>query len=68
MTDLHIPYTVAPNPNPPATGRQRGSHSSLESPTGEQMMVLEALVQLNAAEVDFDPPRAEVLYRPADLS
>jgi hypothetical protein len=33
-----------------------------------QMTLVEALVQPDAAEVDFDAPRAKDLYRPADSS
>ncbi len=36
--------------------------------TGGQMTLLEALAQPDAEDVDFDPPRAKELCRPADLS
>jgi hypothetical protein len=35
--------------------------------TGGPMTLIEALVQPDAAEVDFDPPRVKVFYRSADL-
>jgi hypothetical protein len=34
---------------------------------GGQMTLIEALVQPDAAEVDFDPPRVNGVYRSADL-
>jgi len=36
--------------------------------TGGQMMLVEALVQPDVAEVDFDPPRVKDLYLPAASS
>jgi prevent-host-death family protein len=36
--------------------------------TGAQMTLAEAIVQPHAPDFDFTAPRAEKLYRPADLS
>ncbi len=35
--------------------------------TGGQIALAEALAQPDAPDFDFEPPRAEGLYRPADL-
>jgi hypothetical protein len=50
------------------TDSSRPAHLSMTiQDTGGQMTLIEALVQPNAAEVDFDPPRVKDLHRPADL-
>jgi hypothetical protein len=50
------------------TNSIRPSHPSMAiQDTGGQMTLIEALVQPNAAEVDFDPPHAKDRHRPADL-
>lgn len=36
--------------------------------TGEQITLAEAVAQQDALDFDFEPPRADGLYRPADLS
>ena len=36
--------------------------------TGSQMSLAEALAQPNVADFEFDPPRAVIGLRPADLS
>jgi len=36
--------------------------------TGGQMTLIEALAQEDVPDFDFEPPRADGLYRPADLS
>jgi prevent-host-death family protein len=35
--------------------------------TGNQLTVAEALAQPNELDVDFEPPRVDGLFRPADL-
>lgn len=34
--------------------------------TGEHMTLLEAVAQTNATDIEFEPPRATGLFRPAD--
>jgi prevent-host-death family protein len=36
--------------------------------TGEQMTLADAVAQQDVPDFDFEPPRADGLYRPADLS
>nr|VFJ77629.1 MAG: prevent-host-death family protein [Candidatus Kentron sp. FW] len=36
--------------------------------TGNRITLLDALAQSDAPDFDFDPPRADALFRPADLS
>jgi prevent-host-death family protein len=36
--------------------------------TGEQITLAEAVAQQDAPDFDFEPPQADGLYRPADLS
>ena len=50
------------------TDSSRPAHPSMTTQdTGGQMTLIEALVQPDAAEVDFDPPHVKDLHRPADL-
>jgi hypothetical protein len=54
------------------TDRSRPAHVLLikqehKRLTDGQMTLIEALVQSDAAEVDFDPPRVKDFYRSADL-
>ncbi len=55
------------------TDRGRPAHVLLciedyQKLAGAQMTLVDALAQRSAPAFDFDPPRAEGLYHPADLS